>query len=68
MPVGITEDTPRRSHFRRNTLGFRVLTPRQMRNHSGDIVDRNFIIAYAPRMESTVPEELATKDDRAEKK
>lgn len=66
--MGITEDTPRRSHFRRNTRGFRVVTPRQIRNHSGDIVDRNFIMAYAPRMESTTPEELATKGDVAEKK
>lgn len=66
--MGITEDTPRRSHFRRNTRGFRVVTPRQMRNHSGDIVDRNFIMAYAPRMESTTPEELATKGGMAEKK
>ena len=66
--MNITEGTPRRSHFRRNTRGFRVVTPRQMRNHSGDIVDLNFIMAYAPRMESTTPEELATKVDVAEKK
>lgn len=39
-----------------------------MRDDSGDVVDRNFIMAYAPRMESTTPEELATKVDVAEKK
>ena len=39
-----------------------------MRDDSGDVVDRNFIMAYAPRMESTTPEELVTKGGMAEKK